>query len=164
MLPISNTLPDWLQLVLILAPSLSSFCAAIALVMNIMQSRRTNTQVRATLIATALKDFISNADMQKAFYRIEYGIFKYDSNFHNSEEEQQLDKLLQHFATIASLWKSGLLTEKDIAPLHYYFLRIMGNTEILKYLEFMDAWSKAIDSSHHPYSALKEFSNKIIRN
>lgn len=80
---IIQSLPQWLQLTLITAPAI---IAAAALFLNVAQSRRTNTQARATLVASCLKSFMDDTDIQNAFYRIEHGEFEFeiDGNFHGS--------------------------------------------------------------------------------
>ena len=42
--------------------------------------------------------------MMEIYYKIEYGEFEYDENFHQSDEEKKLDKLLGFFENIAKLY------------------------------------------------------------
>jgi hypothetical protein len=82
--------------------------------MNVKQSRRTNAQTRAALVAAYLKGFADDDEIQNAFYAIEYSVFNYDDSFHNSKFEREIDKLLRHFAHIALAWQAGLLSTTDI--------------------------------------------------
>ena len=163
MLPIMQSLPSWLQIALVVVPSLSAIFAAGALILNIAQSRRTNSQARATLVAACLKDFADDEDIQRAFYAIEYAEFKYDESFHRSQQERQIDKLLRHFANLALSWKGGLLTTKDVKPVQYYILRVMKNAEIIKYMEFMNGWSKSAVNGQHPYAVLGELTDELSK-
>ena len=161
-LEIFRTLPVWFQMFVLLVPSISALSAAIGLILNFIQSNRTNAQSRATLVAETLKGFTEDEEIQKAFYAIEYGKFRYVSDdFHMSEEEREIDKLLRHFANLALLWESGLLTLKDIAPIQYYLLRVMKNQEIIKYLKFIENFSAKTNNGRHPYTVLKEICNHL---
>jgi hypothetical protein len=161
--PILQSLPPWLQLALVVVPALSASFAAGALILNIAQSRRTNAQARATLVASCLQGFADDEDIQRAFYAIEYDGFKYDQNFHKSQQEREIDKLLRHFANLALSWKSGLLTTKDVKPVQYYILRVMQNAEISKYMEFMTNWLKSTAKGQHPYAVLGELTEELSK-
>jgi len=163
MLPILQSLPPWLQIALVVVPALSAIFAAAALILNIAQSRRTNAQARATLVASCLKDFADDEDIQRAFYVIEYDEFKYDQNFHKSQQEREIDKLLRHFANLALSWEGGLLTTEDVKPAQYYILRVMQNSEISKYMGFMANWSKTAANGQHPYAVLGELTNELLK-
>lgn len=139
--PIFQSLPAELQLAIILIPAFSTIFAAGALVLNFIQSRRADAQARAALVATCLKDFASDDDIQRAFYAIEYDEFSFDQAFHKSQQEREIDKLLRHFSNLALSWRSGLLNTEDVKPVQYYIFRIMRNSEILKYMEFIEGWS-----------------------
>jgi hypothetical protein len=154
--PIFQSLPIWFQLTLVAIPALSAIFAASALALNILQSRRTNSQARATLVAGSLKDFANDKDIQRAFYSIEYDKFTYSESFHDSEEERDIDKLLRNFANLAILWKSGLLSIEDLRPAQYYILRVMKNPDILKYMDFMENFLKRSTNGQHPYAVLGE--------
>ena len=158
-----QTLPHWLQLVLIVVPAVSAMFAAAGLFLNFYQSRRTNAQARATLVATCLKGFTDDEEIQRAFYAIEYGEFSYGDDFHKSEREREVDKLLRHFANLALSWKGGLLTAEDIRPVQYYILRVMRNTEIAKYMQFMDSWTAKARLGQHPYAVLGDLSEALSR-
>jgi len=159
--PIFQSLPFWVQLVLVAVPALSAIFAASALVLNILQSRRTNAQARAALVAGCLKDFADDKDIQRAFYAIEYDEFVYDQNFHKSDQEREIDKLLRHFANLALSWKSGLLSIEDLRPVQYYIFRVMNNSGIKQYMEFMAGWLKQANIGQHPYVVLSELCEKL---
>jgi hypothetical protein len=159
--PIFQLLPFWVQLTLVIVPALSAVFAASALVLNIIQSRRTNAQARAALVAGCLKDFAGDKEIQSAFYAIEYDEFVYDDRFHKSDQEREIDKLLRHFANLALSWKSGLLRIEDIRPVQYYIFRIMNNPGIKDYMEFMTEWLKRAKIEQHPYAVLNELCEKL---
>ncbi len=139
---------------------LSAILAATGLFLNFHQSRRTNAQPRAALVAGCLKGFIDDDAIQPAFYLIEYSKFEYDSGFHDTETERDVDKLLRHFANMALSWQSGLLSTKDIRPLQYYLLRVMTNPGIQKYMRFMETWAQRAGVGTHPYTVLGRLCEK----
>lgn len=158
-----QALPQWAQIALLVVPALSAIFAALALLLNFFQSRRTNAQARAALVAGCLEGFTEDDAILNAFYAIEYGTFTYDPDFHTSESERDIDKLLLHFANLALSWKGGLLSTKDILPARYYVVRVMRNPEVGKYMKFMGSWSKIAGLGQHPYAALVQLSDALCK-
>lgn len=156
-------LPQWAQLVLSVIPAASATFAALALLLNYYQSRRTNAQARAALVAGCLKGFTDDDDIQNAFYAIEYGTFTYGPSFHKSRQEREIDKLLRHFANLALSWKGGLLSTEDVRPIRYYVVRVVQDAEIRKYLQLIASWSKTAGLGQHPYSVLVELSDELSK-
>lgn len=163
MQPSIQTLPYWAQLALLIVPAASATFAAVGLLLTFYQSRRTNAQVRAALVAECLKGFTEDEEIQRAFYAIEYSEFKYDDRFHNSDREREVDKLLRHFANIALAWQAGLLSITDVLPIQYYVLRVIRDTEVQNYLKFIAAWSEKQALGEHPYTVLTQLSEKLAK-
>jgi hypothetical protein len=108
-IPVFQTLPLWAQLALLIGPSASAVFAAIGLLLNFYQSRRANAQARAAVVAKYLKSFAEDKDIQRARYAIVYSQFLYTDDFHGSESERDIDKLLRHFLNIALAWQAAVL-------------------------------------------------------
>ena len=156
-----QTLPLWAQLALLIVPAASAIFAAVGLLLTFYQSRRNNVQARAALVAECLKGFAEDQGIQRAFYAIEYSKFKYDEEFHRSECEREIDRLLRHFSNIALAWQAGLLSTRDVRPIQYYVLRVVRNSEIKKYLKFIANWSNHQKLGEHPYAVLSQLSEKL---
>lgn len=156
-----KNLPYWLQISIILIPIISLFIAAGAFAINVRQSMLQNKLTRANLVANSLHIFMDDETMHKAFYNIEYGRFKYSNKFHGSEEEKEIDKLLRHFSNIALMWENNLLELEDIQPIQYFILRTTNNSEITKYLSFIDKWSENAGTGSHPYSSLSKLRDNL---
>lgn len=154
MQPVVQVLPLWIKIVLAVIPALVAVFAGIGLLLNVQQSRRTNAQARAALVAGCLKGFADDEDIQRAFYSIEYSNFTYGADFHGSVQECEIDKLLRHFANLALSWQTGLISTADVRPVHYYLKRILRYPEICKYLKFMEDWSTSQNVTEHPYVVL----------
>ena len=156
-----QALPVWEQIALLAVPAASAVFAAIGLLLNFYQSRRTNAQARAALVAEWLKRFAEDEDMQRAYYAIAYSQFRYSDDFQGSERERDADRLLRHFSNIALAWQAGLLNTHDIRPVQYYVLRVCQNPEIKKYLDFMDRWAREQHLGEHPYAVLNQLSEQL---
>ena len=157
----SSDLPDWIQLGLLVIPALSAAFAAIGLLLNVRQSRKTDAQNRAVLVANCLKGFTEDEEIQKAFYLVEYSEFRYGDDFHGSAQERIIDKLLRHFANIALAWQTGLLSKQDVMPIKYYLVRIMFDDDIQEYMKFMERWTKQSNTGEHPYLVLQELAQEL---
>jgi hypothetical protein len=156
-----EVLPRWAQLALLIVPALSASLAAVGLLFTVYQSRRTNAQARAALVAACLTGFAEDEDIQSAFYMIEYSEFKYDAAFHRSDEERNVDKLLRHFANVALAWQAGLLSTHDVRPIQYYLRRVLDDAEIQKYLKFIAHWSERATRGEHPYAVLTRMAGAL---
>lgn len=163
MQPYIQTLPDWVQFSLLIVPAVSTVFTALTLLLNFYQSRRTNAQNRAALVAACLKGFADDEEIQRAFYAIEDDEFKYDDTFHKSDKEREVDKLLRHFSNVALAWKAGLVFTADIRSLKYYVLRVERNTEIQKYLAFIAQWSKEQRLGEHPYAVFSQLAEALTK-
>ena len=164
MYEILKIFPVWAQLLIVLIPMVSLTIAALAFTINVRQTKLTNSLVRAKMVSDSLHTFMDDEIIQNAFYKVEYGEFEYNNNFHGSEEEKEIDKLLRHFSNLALMWKNELLTLKDIHPIQYFILRAVNNSEIQKYLSFIDNWSKTAGTGGHPYVALRDLCNELELN
>jgi hypothetical protein len=164
MYEILKLFPIWAQLLIVLIPMVSLTIAALAFSLNVCQTRLTNSLVRAKMVSDSLHIFMDDKTIQNVFYKIEYGKFKYNNDFHGSEEEKEVDKLLRHFSNLALMWKNELLSIKDIHPIQYFILRTVNNSEIQKYLSFIDNWSKTPDIGGHPYVVLRDLCNELESN
>ena len=152
---VASLLPVWAQALLAFVPAFAAIFAGIGLWLNAAQSRRTNAQARATLVAKCLERFTDNEDMPAIFYEIEYSRFKYNAaTFHDSAEEKQLDKLLMHLSTAALAWEAGLLRREDLQPLQYIVRRTLRDPGVTEYLGFVAEWSSRANLGEHPYIAL----------
>lgn len=155
--------PEWFKVLIVLIPVISVLVASFAFILNLRQSLLNNKVARSKIISDTLHSFMDDETIQKAFYKIEYNEFRYTSNFHGSDEEKEIDKLLRHYSNLALMWKNGLLILKDIYPVQYYIMRIYQNQEIIKYFDFMKKWTKTARISSHPFLALDELGKEISK-
>jgi hypothetical protein len=119
----------------------SLILAFIGLMLNYFQMKKEFNKQKAEFLNNIFTEFYSDKDIKEAFYLIEYGEFNYDSgNFHGSELEKKIDKLLFYFDKIGKLYKMNVLTMKEISVLEYEMSRVLKNRQIKNYCEFLDKW------------------------
>jgi hypothetical protein len=136
-----------------------------ALVCTITNVRINTKHIKLKIVTDTLIGFSGNPKSSEAFYKIEYGKFEYNKEFHETPEEENVDLLLRYFSVIAIAWDSGLIEMKDIQPAVYHICRIMGNAEIQKYLsthaEDIPDLVIPLDYSKHPFSILQKLYQEI---
>jgi hypothetical protein len=106
------------------------------------QANKAAIQKRSEYVISLYNAFINDKDMVDIYYKLEYSEFKYDNNFHGSDTEKKLDKLLGHFSNIGRLNHLGILTIGDLKFMEYEFLVMWQNKNIKSYLQFLDEWFK----------------------
>ena len=85
--------------------------------------------------------FTSDPDMQEIYYRIEYGLFKYNRDtFHMSIDEKKLDKLIGLFSNIGQLYQMGIIKDKDLNFIKYEFQIIYQTEDVQEYFKTLDLW------------------------
>ena len=148
-----------IKLVTALAIILAAFVAAL----NLWRSYRLAS---VNFVSEALTKFRADADMQAMFYAIEYGKFQFvPGEFHGTDIEQQLDKLLGHFSTVALAWKGKVIKTADLVIVRYYVLRITSDPEVRTYMEkFLRDWTEAANVGKHPYEVLVELRGFLEKN
>lgn len=163
-LPAISSFPAWAQVTLAAIPVFAAVFAGFGLWLSVIQSRKSNAQVRAKLVAECLQRFCDDRDMQDVFYDIEYAHFMYEEvDFHGTELERKVDKLLLHFSSVALAWRAGLLRVGDLKPLQYIVRRILRDDGIQSYLQFVFEWSSRTNLGEHPFVALAMMGETIER-
>ena len=95
---------------------------------------------RATFYKDIYTSLYSDPDIRKAFYLIEYDKFVYDENFHGSEIERLIDRLLTFADLVCSLYTKKAITDYEINYFKYEFARVYRNKNIQNYLSFLSEW------------------------
>jgi len=107
--------------------------------------------VRAAKLATKtnqaefsfkLWEAFMNGDVYNAYQKIEWSAFEwgegFETGFRGDEEEHQTDKLLFLFDEIALQVNSNILTGYYAERWMYFGRRIFGDSEVKRYMEFLD--------------------------
>jgi hypothetical protein len=84
----------------------------------------------------------NDKELSEIYYQIEYDEFIYDDDFHGSDNERKLDKLITIFDILAKQYYLGLVTTKDVDLASYECLVLYQNEEVNKYFIFLEGWFK----------------------
>ncbi|MFZ2640167.1 MAG: hypothetical protein WA117_04190 [Verrucomicrobiia bacterium] len=138
--------------------SASFFVAAVGLFLTAWQLRRDSIRKRAEFIVSFLNQFIADPNTSKLFYQLEYeGGFRYDpADFHGSEQERHLDRLLGYFEKIAALYQMGVITRQDLELIRYEYVRVFQHGEVQKYFCFLDTLPRTLGVSGGTFSRYRK--------
>ena len=120
--------------------TLAIVVAIIGLFFNFAQLKSGNKQKRAEYIISLYNQYMSDKNMLDIYYKIEYQKLKYSSDFHGSDDEKNLDKLLEFYDNIAKLYELKNFTLEDLDYVAYRYLIIYQDQSVKVYLEFLDNW------------------------
>jgi hypothetical protein len=120
------------------------FVAAVGLFLTFFQLRRDSIRKRAEFIVSVFNQYVTDAETSRVFYLIEYGEFRYGPDFHGSEQEQPLDRLLRYFEKIAALYQMGVITRADLELVRYEFVRVYRDRAVQDYFNFLDTLPAAL--------------------
>jgi hypothetical protein len=116
----------------------SFLIAAVGLFLNWWQLRLGAIRKRAEFIVSVFNQYVTDPLASDIYYEIEYGRFHYNKDFHRSENERKLDRLLSYFEKIAALYEIGTITLHDLELVRYDFLRIYQNASVQEYFKTLD--------------------------
>jgi hypothetical protein len=137
--------------------SASFLVAAVGLFMTAWQLRRESIRKRAEFIVSFLSQFRSDAETSRMFYQLEYAEgFHYGPDFHGSDEERHLDRLLGYFERIAALYKMGVIVRGDLKLVQYEFIRVFQHPEVQRYFEFLDGLPRVLGVPGCTFSLYRE--------
>ncbi|MFZ1218019.1 MAG: hypothetical protein WAO00_01945 [Chthoniobacterales bacterium] len=122
----------------------SFLIAAVGLFLNWWQLRIGGIRKRAEFIVSVFNQYISDPDTARMFYDLEYGRFQYDGEFHGSDQERHLDRLLSYFEKIAALYDMGTITLHDLKLVRYDFVRVFHNQAVQQYFQTLDRLAPAL--------------------
>lgn len=149
-----NTYVDW-------AAIIASIIAGIGLILSAFQMARASRYQRVEQSAQLIKDLFDDTDLRTIYYKLEYGTFEYTDGFHESPEEQQLDKLLSRFDSLAKQVQMGIAKIKDLDLIAYEYLVIFQDQEVKAYLHFLDGWYQERGITKKPFQSFREVGRKL---
>jgi hypothetical protein len=147
-------LTDFLKIIAILF-------AAVGLYLNYWQLRKANNQRRTEIVSNVLWKIYNDKELSEIYYQIEYAEFIYDDDFHGSDNERKLDKLITIFDILAKQYYLGLVTIKDVDLASYECLVLYQNEEVNKYFIFLEGWFKRRGIKSPPFVKFREFGRLV---
>jgi len=147
-----------------LIQALALVFAAVGLFLNFIQMRASNKQKRAEHIVNLHNHLSQDEDVSGIYYKLEYGEFNYlPEKFHGSDEEKQLDKLLDVYDNIAKLYLLDNFTLRDLDYVAYSYLVVYQDKSVTEYLTFLDSWYVQRGMRVKPYSAFRSVGSILER-
>ena len=114
--------------------------------------------------ATFLKDLYiqlrSDPAIVEAFYKVEYDKFEYGSDFHHSELEAKVDRLLTLIDLVCEMRAQRILTTREMSFFEYPLGRVAQNQSIQAYLRFLNDFYDHNEVSKKPFAAFQEYANR----
>jgi hypothetical protein len=142
----------------VIATSIAGF----GLLLSAHQVRALRKQQRLSTLHGYWNLLWSDPKLTEMYYRIEYGEFTYDpTDFHRSDDEKTLDKLLGVMQFLALYYRSGLISKEELNLVHYDIVRILKDPSIQEYFRFLDGWCERNGSTRHPYKEAEELLNAL---
>ncbi|MCP4756013.1 MAG: hypothetical protein GY866_34565 [Proteobacteria bacterium] len=107
------------------------------------QYERAQLTQRAQFLAELHERGFGSRELMDIFQKIEYGDFDYFKEYHNTDEQKSLFKLLSFFEFIGQLENLGLIEKEDVFGIFgYYIHRTYKNPEIKKCLNYLNGLAK----------------------
>ena len=152
---------DWINFGLLIVASLALVAAAVGAFAAYRQFQASVRATRATLLKDLYLQFRNDELIAEAFYKIEYGVFRYTSEFHKSDDERKIDLLLTLCDLVCAMYDDRTLTDKEMKYFRYLFKRIHCNSEIKKYLAFLDDFYKKNNMHKKAFEQFQIYGSKL---
>jgi hypothetical protein len=138
--------------------------ATIGIFLTLYQVKQGNKTRRATFFKELYSTMYSDPDVSQGYYLIDHGKFRYDDDFHRSEEEKPIDRLLTFIDLLCYLRKNRLIAESEIRYFEYELIRVYENKEIQRYLEVVRQSYRDFGCKTPPFSSFDWYcKNKLLR-
>lgn len=120
---------DWIDLCALIL-------AIFGVLFSFIQWHKSVVIKRAEFLESVTDRLRYNKEILRTIYSIDYGEFKYDSKFHdpNNEEQCRIDMLLSVLDYICYLLERRTITKKELSSTVYILNRVCRNPEIQCYL------------------------------
>jgi hypothetical protein len=115
---------------------------------------------RAQFLNDLYSRLVSDRDIAEAYYLIEYGQFKYSADFHGSDVEPKIDRLLGFVDLVAELHLQGVIADREMTFFHYRFRRLISDPSMRAYLHFLGSIYQDAGVSRKPFSSFQAVASK----
>ncbi len=149
------TTGDWINLGLLVV-------AVFGFGLTISQLKSGFRTQRAQFLKDLYTTSVSDIDISEAYYLIEYDKFIYNSDFHDSNIEPKVDRLLSFYDLVAELNIQEIISDREMIFFSYRFKRIFNNKGIKEYLIFLSSFYKNNGIDKEPFSSFQTVANKYI--
>ena len=117
---------------------------------------------KATFFKDLYSTMFSDPDIRTAYYQIEYDKFIYDDNFHGSQNEKHLDRLLSFVDLVCDLYNQKMITKHEMQFFKYEFLRVYQNENVRGYLDFLRGFYHNVGVETEPFFSFVSYCKKTL--
>jgi hypothetical protein len=131
--------------------------AALAIVLTHRQQRMDKVVNQAQLVDRLVAELWSDDLATRTWYKIEYAEFRYPEGFADRQDEAGVDRLLTLFDQICRLHEHELLDSESMHIFAYRMRRTYSNSQIQRYLAFLDRWFQRNGLHVQPWSSWRRY-------
>jgi hypothetical protein len=129
-----------------------------------VQLRQNNIARRAEILLSIIDRYFSNQDERSFFYKLDYGQFVFDpKNFgKGNAEETMLDSILYNLDVVGRMLRLGAISQEEVKVLVFEVHRIMMNSEVQKYLKWLESEYEHIGLDTVPFQDARYLSERLL--
>jgi hypothetical protein len=127
------------------------------------QMRNNYKMQKATFFKELYSTMFADSEVRSALYMVEYNRFVYSEQFHGSNDENIVDRLLSFADLVCDLYAQSVLTDHEMDFFKYEFYRIYKNVNVQRYLDFLKG--RYTDTGHaiEPFPAFVAYCETELR-
>lgn len=99
----------------------------------------------------------SDPSVVEAFYKIEYQEFEYTEDFHGSELEPKMDRLLTLIDLVCEMRAQRIMTKREMSFFEYSFDRVAQDRSVREYLDYLNDFCKKAQIKKKPFAAFQAY-------
>lgn len=112
---------------------------------------------RATFLKDLYMQLRTDPAVAEAFYKIEYGEFNYAPDFHGSDLEPMIDRLLTLIDLVCEMRAQRIMTKREMSFFEYQFGRVAQDTNVQAYLSFLNTFYAQNGLTKKPFAAFQAY-------
>lgn len=151
------SITDRIQLGLLLA-------AVVGIALTFWQVRANARTQRASFLKDLYSTLITDPVISEAYYLIEYGNFAYGPDFHGSDIEPKIDRLLSFADLVCELSSLKIIKTKEMEFFRYRFVRIGADPGIEDYLKFLTGFYQRVGMTRRPFDNFVAYCKTTLPN
>lgn len=151
----SYSIADVISLLLLVA-------AVVGIFLSLKETRETAKTEKAVFFKDLYTTMFADPNIRDAYYQIEYEEFKYDADFHGSNNERLIDRLLSFVDLVCDLHAQGILTEHEMSFFKYQLLQIYKNRNVRVYLSFLEDFYAKSGANTKPFASFTRYCEKVL--
>jgi hypothetical protein len=128
-----------------------------------LQMRSNYKTQKASFFKELYSTMYSDPEIIEIYYEIEYDKFNYGPEFHKSDDEKRLDRLLSFLDLICNLYGQKIITDHEMESFRYRIRRIYINHHILSYLKFLENYYPTTGAETRPFQSFVSYCERTIK-